>query len=66
MDPVAREGVLMEPEFEKNEVREGATLKQWRRPELRKLAISATEGSKSPQNEGVGVGKGDSGPPQTS
>ena len=36
----------MEPEFEKNEVLEGATLKQWRRPVLRKLAISATEGSK--------------------
>jgi hypothetical protein len=50
----------MEPEFEKNEVREGATLKQWRRPVLRKLAISATEGSKGDFNEGVGVGKGDS------
>ena len=66
MDPVAREGVLMEPEFEKNEVREGDTLKQWRRPELRKLAISATEGSKGPFNEGVGGGKGDSGVPTPS
>jgi hypothetical protein len=55
-------GILMEPEFEKNEVLEGATLKQWRRPVLRKLAISATEGSKThPGNEGTGVGKGDSG-----
>jgi hypothetical protein len=52
----------MEPEFEKNEVREGATLKQWRRPELRKLAISATEGTgKHSGNEGMGSGKGDSG-----
>ena len=47
----------MEPEFEKNEVREGATLKQWRRPELRKLAISATEGKKGRFNEGMGGGK---------
>ena len=52
----------MEPEFEKNEVLEGATLKQWRRPVLRKLAISATEGSKHVGNEGQGMGKGDSGP----
>jgi hypothetical protein len=50
----------MEPEFEKNEVLEGATLKQWRRPVLRKLAISATEGGKpGPGNEGAGHGKGD-------
>ena len=54
----------MEPEFEKNEVLEGATLKQWRRPVLRKLAISATEGTgKSMQDEGGGQGKGDAGPP---
>jgi hypothetical protein len=54
----------MEPEFEKNEVREGATLQQWRRPVLRKLAISATEGraGKFPGNEGAGAGKGDAGP----
>jgi hypothetical protein len=52
----------MEPEFEKNEVLEGATLKQWRRPELRKLAISATEASKATLNEGGGGGKGDAGP----
>ena len=54
----------MEPEFEKNEVLEGATLKQWRRPVLRKLAISATEasGSKHVGNEGAGGGKGDAGP----
>jgi hypothetical protein len=51
----------MEPEFEK-EVREGATLKQWKRPELRKLAISATENSKAALNEGGGGGKGDAGP----
>lgn len=58
----------MEPEFEKNEVLEGATLKQWRRPVLRKLAISATEGrgGKQPGNEGTGGGKGDAGPPVTS
>ena len=57
----------MEPEFEKNEVREGATLKQWRRPVLRKLAIAATEGSKAPTgNEGGGQGKGDAGHPPTS
>jgi hypothetical protein len=50
----------MEPEFEKNEVLEGVTLKQWRRPVLRKLAISATEGGKpGPGNEGGGQGKGD-------
>ena len=52
----------MEPEFEKNEVREGATLKQWRRPVLRKLAISATEQGKTTLNEGGGGGKGDAGP----
>ena len=52
----------MEPEFEKNKVLEGATLKQWRRPVLRKLAISATENSKATLNEGGGGGKGDSGP----
>ena len=57
----------MEPEFEKNEVLEGATLKQWRRPVLRKLAISATEASKhNMHNEGGGGGKGDAGPPQAS
>jgi len=57
----------MNPEFEKNEVLEGATLKQWRRPVLRKLAISATEANKSPTgNEGGGQGKGDAGPPQAS
>ena len=50
----------MEPEPEKNEVLEGATLKQWRRPVLRKLAISATEGAKGNFNEGTGQGKGDS------
>ena len=54
----------MEPEFEKNEVLEGAALKQWRRPVLRKLEISATEGSgKSQLDEGGGQGKGDAGPP---
>jgi hypothetical protein len=53
----------MEPEFEKNEVLEGATLKQWRRPVLRKLAISATEAGKGATgNEGGGGGKGDAGP----
>jgi hypothetical protein len=52
----------MEPEAEKNEFREGATLKQWRRPVLRKLAISATENSKTSLNEGGGGGKGDAGP----
>jgi hypothetical protein len=52
----------MEPEFKKNEGLEEATLKQWRRPVLRKLAISATEGSKHAGNEGTGGGKGDSGP----
>ena len=55
----------MEPEFEKNEVVEGATLKQWSRPVLRKLAISATEGmthGKHVGNEGAGGGKGDAGP----
>ena len=62
MDPVAREGVLMEPEFEKKEVREEVTLKQWRRPVLRKLAISATEQGKTTLNEGGGGGKGDAGP----
>ena len=56
------EGILMEPEFEKDEVPEGATLKQWRRPVLRKLAISATENSKTSLNEGGGGGKGDAGP----
>ena len=57
----------MEPEFEKNEVREGATLKQWRRPVLRKLAISATEAGKGiNHNEGSGGGKGDTGPPEIS
>ena len=57
----------MEPEFKKNEVLEGVTLKQWRRPVLRKLAISATEASKAPTgNEGGGGGKGDAGPPQAS
>jgi len=56
----------MEPESEKNEVLEGATLKQWRRPVLRKLAISATEQNKQAGNEGGGVGKGDAGPPATS
>ena len=57
----------MEPEFEKDEVPEGATLKQWRRPVLRKLAISATEASKhNMHNEGGGGGKGDTGPPQAS
>jgi hypothetical protein len=67
MYPVAREGVLMEPEFEKKEVLEGVTLKQWRRPVLRKLAISATEAGKStPGNEGAGGGKGDSGAPLAS
>jgi hypothetical protein len=55
----------MEPDVEKNEVPEGVTLKQWRRPVLRKLAISATEGAagKTQGNEGSGGGKGDSGPP---
>ena len=57
---------LMEPDFEKNEVPEGATLKQWRRPVLRKLAISATEQNKTVGNEGGAVGKGDAGPPGTS
>jgi hypothetical protein len=54
----------MEPEFEKNEVREGATRKQWGRPVLRKLAISATEGAptKFAGDEGTGGGKGDAGP----
>jgi hypothetical protein len=57
----------MEPEFEKNEVRAGLALKEWKRPVLRKLAISATEGSKTPTgNEGGGGGKGDAGPPQAS
>ena len=57
----------MEPEFEKKEVLEGVTLKQWKRPVLRKLAISATEQNKGPTgNEGVGGGKGDTGPPQAS
>jgi hypothetical protein len=57
----------MEPEFKKNEVLEGATLKQWRRPVLRKLAISATEATKNQNhNEGSGGGKGDTGPPQVS
>jgi hypothetical protein len=57
----------MEPEFEKNEVPNGATLKQWRRPVLRKLAISATEAGKGAHhNEGSGGGKGDTGPPQAS
>jgi hypothetical protein len=60
-------GILMEPEFEKNEVPEGATLKQWKRPVLRKLAILATEAGKAPTgNEGGGGGKGDAGPPQAS
>ena len=59
---VAREGILMDPEFEKGEVLEGATLKQWKRPVLQKLAISATEGYKHEGNEGAGGGKGDSGP----
>jgi hypothetical protein len=61
-----RRGILMQPELEKNEVLEGATLKQWRRPVLRKLAISATEQNKTAGNEGGGVGKGDAGPPATS
>jgi hypothetical protein len=55
----------MEPEVKKSEVLEGATLKQWRRPVLRKLAISATEatGNKAGGfNEGQGGGKGDTGP----
>jgi hypothetical protein len=54
----------MEPEeLEKNEVRKRATLKQWQRPVLRKLAISATEAGKSQTgNEGGGGGKGDAGP----
>ena len=57
----------MEPESEKNEALEGATLKQWRRPVLRKLAISATEATKNQNhNEGSGGGKGDTGPPQVS
>jgi hypothetical protein len=59
----------MEPEFEKNEVLAGTTLKQWRRPVLRKLAISATENAGNNKdnnfNEGMGGGKGDTGP-QTS
>ena len=57
----------MEPESAKNELLEGATLKQWRRPVLRKLAISATEASKhNMHNEGTGGGKGDTGPPEIS
>jgi hypothetical protein len=52
----------MEPELEKKEVLEGTTLKQWKRPELRKLAISATENGKTTLNEGGGGGKGDAGP----
>ena len=57
----------MEPDFEKKEVLEGAARQQWRRPELRKLAISATEGTgKSDFNEGQGGGKGDTGPPRAS
>lgn len=54
----------MEPEdLKKNEVRKRAALKQWRRPELRKLAISATEAGKGlTGNEGGGGGKGDAGP----
>ena len=61
MIPLPERGILMEPEFEKSEVLEGATLKQWRRPVLRKLAISATEATKNQNhNEGSGGGKGDS------
>ena len=60
--PLFERGTLMEPEFEKNKVLEGATLQQWRRPVLRKLAISATEQNKVTGNEGGGVGKGDAGP----
>jgi hypothetical protein len=60
--PLPERGILMEPEFENNEVPEGATLKQWRRPVLRRLAISATEASKASLNEGGGGGKGDAGP----
>ena len=56
----------MEPEFEKREILKGGTLKQWTRPVLRKLAISATEASKAVTNEGGGQGKGDAGPPQAS
>jgi hypothetical protein len=38
--------------------------KEWKRPELRKLPISATAGApgKGTGNEGGGAGKGDEGP----
>jgi len=52
----------MEPKSEEKEVPEGAILKEWKRPVLRKLAISATEASKATLNEGGGGGKGDAGP----
>ena len=40
--------------------------KEWRRPELRKLPISATAGNKGFGNEGAGQPKaGDSGPPSS-
>ena len=65
--PSRERGIPMEPESAKNELLVGAALKQWRRPVLRKLAISATEAGKGRNhNEGSGGGKGDTGPPEIS
>jgi hypothetical protein len=50
------------PEVEKNmDPTTGRVQKEWRRPVLRKLAISATA-NKQKGNEGVGGGKGDNAP----
>ncbi len=48
------------------EIQDKPGRKKWRRPELRKLPISATANSGDPLktegNEGSGAGKGDNGP----
>ena len=56
------EAPVAQPEVEKNAVpTTGRVEKEWRRPVLSKLAISATA-NKQKGNEGVGGGKGDNAP----